>query len=228
MQEIVVACTFRDESECEGCNLNSYLGCRYSKRDFWFFTLNQIPVTVMALFSLVFMGLLAGLWWALIVYVISALVFFGLGLETRILCSHCPYWTNDSKLLNCWAYPNTYKFWRYRPEPMNSIEKFLLVLFFAFFGFFPVAMTSYGIWLIATSPSLINLFSLLGIIGITVGTLLAAIQFFYILRFYFCSKCVNFSCPFNRVSTDKIKAYLQKNTVMKKAYETAGYNRTFS
>jgi len=41
MQEIVVACTFRDESECEGCNLNSYLGCRYSKRDFCFFTLNQ-------------------------------------------------------------------------------------------------------------------------------------------------------------------------------------------
>lgn len=181
----------------------------------------------MAIFSLVFMGLLAGLWWALLVYVIGALVFFGLGLETRILCSHCPYWTSDSKLLNCWAYPNTYKFWRYHPEPMNSIEKFLLILFFAFFVFFPVIMTSYGIWLIASSPSLINKFTLLGIIGITAGTLLAGLQFFYILQFHFCSKCVNFSCPFNRVSAEKIQAYLQKNTAMKKAYETARYKSNF-
>jgi len=223
MQEKMMACTFRDEHECEGCNLNNNLGCRYSKRDFWFFTLSQIPVTVMAVFSLVFMGLLAGLWWALVVYIIGALVFFGLGLETRILCSHCPYWTNDGKLLNCWAYPNTYKFWRYRPGPMNKLEKFLLILFFAFFAFFPVIMTTYGIWLIAAMPTLFNLFTLLGIIGITAGTLLAGMQFLYILQFHFCSRCINFSCPFNRVPVDKIRAYLEKNAVMKKAYATAGY-----
>ena len=182
----------------------------------------------MALVSLVFMGLLAGLWWALIVYVTGTLVFFGLGLETRILCSHCPYWASDSKLLNCWAYPNTYKFWRYRPGPMNNIEKLLLILFFAFLAFFPVVMTAYGIWLIATSPLLNNLFTLLGIIGITTGTLLAGLQFFYVLQFYFCSRCINFSCPFNRVSTDKMKAYLQKNDVMKRAFETAKYKKLFS
>lgn len=177
----------------------------------------------MALFSLVYMGLLAGSWWALIIYVIVALVFFGLGLETRVLCSHCPYWTNDGKLLNCWAYPKTYKLWRYRPEPMNTFEKIILVSFFIFLAFFPVAMTSYGIWLIATLSSPINLFALLGIIGTTTGTLLAGIQFFYVLQFHFCSRCVNFSCPFNRVSAEIIKAYLDRNPVMKKAFEKSGY-----
>lgn len=223
MNDNVIACAFKDEAACGECGLTNALGCRYSKRDFWFFTLNQIPLAIMALFSLVLMGLLAGFWWALIIYVLSALIFFGLGLETRILCSHCPYWTNDGRLLNCWAYPNTFKFWRYRPEPMNRIEKFILVLFFSFFAIFPVVMTSYGVWLVATLSSPIYLFALLGIIGTTIGTLLAGIQFFYVLQFHFCSRCVNFSCPFNRVSTDKIKAYLQKNTVMKKAFETKGY-----
>ena len=177
----------------------------------------------MALFSLVIMGLLAGFWWALVIYVAGALLFFGLGLETRILCSHCPYWTNDGSLLNCWAYPNTYKFWRYRPEPMNKIEKFILVLFFSFFAVFPVIMTSYGIWLVTSSSSSINLFALLGIIGITIGTLLAGIQFFYILQFHFCCRCVNFSCPFNRVSAEKIRAYLDRNSVMNKAFEQRGF-----
>jgi len=218
-----IACTFRDEAQSGECGLNNSLGCRYSKRDFWFFTLNQIPLAIMALFSLVYMGLLAGSWWALIIYVIVALSFFGLGLETRVLCSHCPYWTNDGKLLNCWAYSNTYKLWRYRPEPMNTLEKAILVSLFTFLSIFPVIMTSYGIWLVTASSSSINLFMLLGVIGITAGTLLAGMQFFYILQSHFCCRCVNFSCPLNRVSAEIIKAFLDRNPVMKEAFEKSGY-----
>lgn len=223
MIETDKACMFRDRSECEGCNLDRRLGCRYSRREFWFFTLNQVPLLVMALFSLVFTGFLTDLWWPLLFYVLGAFVFFGLGLETRILCSHCPYWTGEGKQLNCWAYPGAYKFWRYRPGPMNWLEKSLLIIFFAFLALFPVALVLYDIWIVAASPSLNNLFTMLGVTGIAVGTLMAGVQFFLVLLFHFCSRCVNFSCPFNLVPDEQVKAYLEKNPVMKKAFEQKGF-----
>jgi len=217
MDDKPVACTWKSEAECGDCHLKVSLGCRYSKRDFWFFTLNQVPVMTMALFSLVFIGVLAGMWWALILYVAAGIVFFGLGLETRVICSHCPYWTADSKKLNCWAYPNTPKFWRYRPGPMNWLEKATLIFFFCFLGFFPVLMILWGIWLVASASLATGALIIWGLAGTATATLLAVLQFFYILKFYYCSRCVNFACPFNRVSIEIRRAYLDKNPVMKEA-----------
>jgi len=68
-----------------------------------------------------------------------------------------------------------------------------------------------------------GLYALLGMIGVTVATLMAGLQFLYILRYYFCSKCVNFSCPLNRVPKPMVDEYLAKNAVMKEAWERSGY-----
>jgi len=40
---------------------------------------------------------------------------------------------------------------------------------------------------------------------------------------YICPRCVNFSCPFNRIKKDKVDAYLRRNPVMRDAWENKGY-----
>ncbi|MBN1375753.1 MAG: hypothetical protein JXA01_06335 [Dehalococcoidia bacterium] len=224
MEKQDLSCTWRDGDDCADCNLNSRLGCRYSRRDFWSFTLNQVPFFVMALVCLVLTALISGQWWALIIYLVIVLAFFGAGIETRILCCHCPYWANGATRLNCWAYPNTPKFWKYRPGPMNKAEKALLICFFLIILLLPVVTMIYGIWLVivlSIQPQQLILFSA---IAIAAGTTLTGLQFFYIMQHYFCSKCVNFSCPLNRVSGDIVRAYLGKNPVMKDAWQKTADN----
>ena len=216
-------CTWNEESGCIECDLKGKLSCRLNTRDFTFFMLNQVPSLVMALFGLVLIGLLAGAWWPLIVYAVGCIALWGLGIETRILCSHCPYWAEDGKTLHCWALTGSPKVWRYRPEPMNKLEKTVLVFFFSFVVLFPVLAEAYGIWLMAASYAEFGLYALLGMIGVTIATLLAGLQFLYILMYYFCSRCVNFSCPLNRVPKSMVDEYLAKNPVMKEAWERTGY-----
>lgn len=216
-------CTWNDESACIGCGLQGKLGCRLAPRDFWFFVLNQVPSLVIAFFGLVLIGLLTGAWWPVIVYAVVCISLWGLGIETRILCSHCPYWAEDDKTLHCWALTGSPKLWRYRPEPMNRLEKTTLLLFFSFLILFPVAIEAYGIWLMAVNYAGFGLYALLGMIGVTLATLLVGVQFFYILVYYFCSRCVNFSCPLNRVPKFMVDEYLEKNPVMKQAWERSGY-----
>ena len=88
---------------------------------------------------------------------------------------------------------------------------------------FPVLAEAYGIWLMAASYAEFGLYALLGMIGVTIATLLAGLQFLYILMYYFCSRCVNFSCPLNRVPKFRVDGYLAKNSVMKDAWQRSGY-----
>ena len=54
-------------------------------------------------------------------------------------------------------------------------------------------------------------------------TLVALVVFLAIMKIYYCSMCVNFSCPLNSVAKEDIDAYLEKNEVMKKAWLSRGY-----
>jgi hypothetical protein len=49
------------------------------------------------------------------------------------------------------------------------------------------------------------------------------ILFFWALRRYTCSRCVNFSCPLNNVPQEIIDAYLARNRVMREAWEEVGW-----
>jgi len=216
-------CTWNNESVCIDCSLQKQLGCRLNTRDFPFFVLNQIPSLVMSLFGFVLIGLLIGAWWPLIAFVVGCTALWGLGIETRILCSHCPYWAEDSKTLHCWALTGSPKLWRYRPEPMNKLEKATLLIFFSFIVFFPVFVEAYGIWFMAVNYAEFGLYALLGMIGVTTATLIAGLQFLYILIYHFCSRCVNFSCPLNQVPKPTVDKYLEKNPIMRKAWEKNGY-----
>lgn len=216
-------CTWDAEAECDTCGLRWQLGCRFDRREFLFFVLNQIPSLVLACFGLILVGLLARMWWPLVAFVGACVALWGLGIETRVLCSHCPYWAEDSRTLHCWALTGSPKFWRYRPGPMNRVEKGIIVGFFLFLVVFPGLVEGYGIWLLWREYSTYGLYALIGMIGVTVATILAAAQFFLILRYHYCRRCVNFSCPLNRVPKSLVDAYLRRNRVMREAWEASGY-----
>ena len=60
--------------------------------------------------------------------------------------------------------------------------------------------------------------------GITAATLLTLIAFFVVLNTHVCTRCVNFSCPLNRVPKPEVDVYLERNAAMKKAWEKGGYH----
>ena len=106
---------------------------------------------------------------------------------------------------------------------MNKLERATIVSFFSFLIVFPIALEAYGIWFIMVNYAQFRLYALLGMIGITLATILTGLQFFYILIYDFCSKCVNFSCPLNQVPKSMVDKYLEKNPFMKEAWERSGY-----
>ena len=52
---------------------------------------------------------------------------------------------------------------------------------------------------------------------------LGAILFGTILFGWLCLRCVNFSCPFNRVPKNVVDGFLKENPKMRKAWEKKGY-----
>jgi hypothetical protein len=160
----------------------------------------------------------------LIAYLVYIPVILGI-FETRFLCSHCPYYAEDSTTLHCLANHGNPKLWRYHPGPMNGLEKFMMVFLVLTVVFFlaPLAVEVYGITLIAVDYSEYGLISLLGMSGITVTSLVSGISFILVIRTFFCSTCVNFSCPVNTVPKPVIDEYLKKNDVMRKAWEKSGW-----
>ena len=101
---------------------------------------------------------------------------------------------------------------------MKKFERILLIIGFSFFGIVPLAGQIPSIIAIAANLPIeraifITLIVLLGtsVIGIIFG--------FTFLFTQICTKCVNFSCPFNKVPKELIDAYLDKSPVMKNAWE---------
>jgi hypothetical protein len=218
-----ITCTWRDESECVNCSLRWRLGCRQKTSEYLFFLLGEVPSFFIAIVGLIMLGLIIEVWWPLIVLLGTCVVFWVFGLETRVLCSHCPYWAEDSKTLHCWALTGSPKIWRYQPGPMAGWEKATLLGFFLFTSFFPVGMEAFGIAVLAGNRTVAGLYALLGMIGITIATVLTQAQFWMLLMYYFCRKCVNFSCPLNMVPRWMVDEYLKKNPVMRDAWEKSGY-----
>ncbi|MCK4777040.1 MAG: hypothetical protein KAS39_01610, partial [Actinomycetia bacterium] len=134
------------------------------------------------------------------------MLFFFTLWEIRILCSHCPYYAEKGKTIHCIANYGMPKLWKYRPGPVSMAEKIQLFIgFIILFGYpFP--------FMIIGRKYMLAVFSLWGVI-----------LFFWTLQKYTCTKCVNFSCPLNRVEKEVVDQYLRKNPVMRKAWEENGW-----
>ena len=104
------------------------------------------PAILITFGAVIFGSVFTGGWWRIGVLTGYFAIFFIV--ETRILCSHCPYYSKEGIMLHCLANHGFIKFYRYHPEPMNLFEKILLIIGFVLFGTLP---------LLAQIPSIVNL-----------------------------------------------------------------------
>jgi len=187
------------------------------------FIATSIPPYILYILGMVMVGLMTHIWLPLIVYIAILIIFFGF-YEIRILCSHCPYYAGDQKSLKCLGNNGALKLWKFHPQPMNGSERAGLVIGFTLiYAIFPILTNGYGIYYLVTQYAGYNIISLLGMVGVTVGGLIMAAAFFAVMFSFFCPNCLNFSCPLNSVPKEMVDAYLEKNPVMREAWEKSGW-----
>ncbi|MFX1318814.1 MAG: lysostaphin resistance A-like protein [Promethearchaeota archaeon] len=154
----------------------------------------------------VVLGLLvAGLWIFLVIWVVYAIFFLQVW-ENKILCSHCPHYGSEGRTLRCHANYGLYKLWKYNPAPMSRSEQAQIMIGVVIMIGFPFP------FLVWAQQWLFLVFALFG--AIVLGVILFG---------WLCLRCVNFSCPFNRVPKEEVDAFLKEHSEMRKAWEEKGY-----
>jgi len=194
-------CTWDLDADCAHCENQGFLLCRMNYADLIQFILLTFNIFIPAIIGMILGGYAA----YLIGYAVFWVFFFGF-FEIRILCSHCPFYAEKGFILHCPANYGLPKFWKYHPEPMNWLEKVALLMGIAFLFGYPLPFLMLG-----------RQFVLLAITGY------AMVLWFFIMQKNVCSKCVNFSCPLNRVPKKVADGYLRRNEVMREAWEMSGY-----
>ena len=194
-------CTWKDSHVCGGCSLKADLKCKFHKKHLFSFIASFLIFAIPAVLGVV----ISGYGWFILGWIGFMLFFFNFW-ETRILCRHCPFYAEEGNILHCNANYGSYKLWKYNPKPMNRLEKFQLILGFLILGGYLL------VFIILAQQYTLLFISVLGLL-----------VFLTILLTKTCSKCINFSCPFNRVPKNIVDAYLKQNPVMKKAWLENGY-----
>jgi hypothetical protein len=214
-----LTCTWDDEARCYDCEIKDKLDCRWDKNLLMRFYKGGSIAMISGTVGLVIVGLFVS-WIPLIIYAGFWIFFFGF-FEIRVLCSHCPYYSEDGNILHCLANHGTIKLWKYNPRPMNLWEKLGFLGGALFFVVFPVIGEIYGVITILNRSVQEGLTISLGILIIL--SIFGGIYFFRVLVTRICPHCVNFSCPLNQVPKEIVDSYLMRNPIMKEAWEASGY-----
>ena len=178
------------------------------------------PALLITFGSIIVGGVFTRIWWPIGVLIGYFTLFFIV--ETRILCSHCPYYSREGVMLHCLANHGFIKYARYHPEPMNLFERVLLIIGFVLFATIPLAGQVPSIVAVASNlPGGRTIFiTLLILLGFSIVGVIFSFTFLFTR---ICTKCVNFSCPFNKVPKELVDSYLDKNPNMKSAWLEHGY-----
>ncbi|MFX0016030.1 MAG: hypothetical protein ACFE98_15690 [Candidatus Hermodarchaeota archaeon] len=215
-----VSCTWDILEKCENCTICTDLDCRWDRKHLIRFYINGLPFFLPAGIGLILTTFWTGSWVGVIIYASFWVVFFGF-FEIFVLCRHCPYYSEEGRILHCLANHSLLKIWDYNPEPMNRWEKAGLFIGLGLFLGIPFITISWGsITLYITNTELFFVLILSGLSFLTFG---GALVFGRNLVAKICPRCVNFSCPLNRVSKEVVDSYLKRNPVMKQAWENSGY-----
>ncbi len=184
-----IFCSVQKSPDCDSCTNRTNLMCRYDPADTLHFFMIFLPLLVSAVGGVIVTGNGMYLWgW------LAYAIFFFFIWEANVLCSHCPYWSEPSRILHCHANYGVFKFFRYKPQPMSQSEQIQFIVGALILALYPV-----GILVVARQ------FLLAGIATASV------VSFGYLLYRNICVKCVNFSCPLNHVSESYRSAYQKKN-----------------
>jgi hypothetical protein len=213
-------CTWDLDSPCSSCDIKKNLTCKWSVKNLMGSMLLGWPSFIFSIFILYFISNIIGQRWPLYAYYIFVLAFFIY--EIKFTCSHCPYYAKRGKFIKCkggnFKLP---KFFKYNPSPTKAYEKVLMrVQNYTLFIFLPIIISIAGIIIAYSQDSGLFITSMyaLGIANIWSG-----VVYVYVLRRFFCSTCINFSCTFNSVDKAVVDKYLEKNEVMRNAWEKSGY-----
>lgn len=175
--------------------------CRFETKDITNFFMNGLPFFVTAIAGTIY----AGYGWYLLGWLGYSLFFFFVW-EARVLCSHCPMWAEEGRVLHCHANYGVIKIWKYRPGPMSKSEQIQFAVGALLWGSMPL------IFMVLSQAYLLALIGLTTVIGAA-----------YNLKKHTCTRCINFSCPMNSVPKPVVDTYLKRNAVMYAAWKAAGY-----
>jgi hypothetical protein len=194
-------CIWKNITICDDCQICGTLICHFHSK----YLLSFLGFFILFVIT-VFIGIiLGGYGWFLLGWVCFWLIFFEFW-EIRILCTHCPFYAEEGKIIHCIANYGSIKLWKYHPEPMKYSEKVQLIIGFIILIGYPL------IFLILGRQFIILIFSIVEVIF-----------FFSFLITRRCDRCLNFSCPLNRVKKVVVDTFLKKNLVIKRAWEDSGY-----
>jgi uncharacterized membrane protein len=197
-------CIWNEKSQCENCELQGKLHCHpYFQHSLYFilaYLAGFIPAILgilLAQISLLISLSIIGGW------VIFTFFFFSVW-ESKVLCSHCPHYSNRSqKILHCGINSGMYKITSYNPNPMTSGEKvqFLVgaAILLGYFLPFLFILDQY-------------IYFILTILGIILWVI--------VIQLKHCKECINFSCPLNRTPDELKQEFLRKNPMINDAFNS--------
>ena len=195
-------CTCLPSDICKDCHIKGSLMCRFESKDMLHFFMLVFPYAAAVISG----ALHAGYGVYLLFWLAYSLSFFFIW-EAYILCRHCPFWAEPGHVLHCHANYGVYKIWEFHPGPMSKSERIQFT-------------TGALIWIAFPFPLLLAGQEYL----IAFIAFCAAISAVFMLRNTVCDRCVNFSCPLNKVPKPLVDAYLKQNPQMRTAWEITGYH----
>ena len=212
-------CIADPNSDCDSCELNGQLICRFEKSFVCKFVITNTFYRIIAILNLIFAGIILNQMWIVYTYFVIVLLIFFI-IEPRLLCTHCPYYEKEGKFLKCWALRGMPKLWKYRPQPITKVEKSSMLVIGMYIDLFPYVGIIWGIigFFLQTPEERVA--------SIFVICLIIVAIIFTILVYYFgmqligenCKKCPNFSCAMNKTPDSLKDKFLDKNPKMKKAW----------
>ena len=209
-------CTWRSADNCLGCQLKHRLNCRWSGRlllgAFGVF-FGGFAASAVGLYAA---GIALGTQLPLILFVVALVLFFNVA-ETWLLCRHCPFYAREGGALRCPVNHGCLKLWRFSPRPMNRTERRVMRAAFTLFFTVPTLLMGYGYTRLPAEPFPRQLY-----LGLLLASLFATASSYVTLRVFLCRRCVNFSCPLNLVPEDAVQLYLDRNPVLREAWDAAG------
>jgi len=217
-----LTCIVTDGKDCEKCELDKVLQCKFTKREIIRFIIVNTchRVSVLALFF--FIGFMLNTWWMMWAYgLFVALTFFVI--EPLLICSHCPFYAQEGKFLQCgglWGIP---KFWKYHSEPIKKWSKTIMLVVGGIFEVIPFLGIVGGVILFLNDPQPYMIYG----IGLIFASFIVIGLGYYTLKTLLgdrCKRCPNFSCPLNKVPADYVHLFLMKNIPMREAWKEAGWH----
>ena len=217
-----ISCTWKSNDQCKSCKNSGVLKCRWNSGDLFAFCIIALTAIAGGLTGVIVIWLRQVIWWPTAAFILSFPVLLGV-LETRVLCSHCPYYSEEGRVLHCLANHGLLKLWKYNPGPMNKTERIILISIFVIFALIITVPLDYNIiYYVLNKPQYGSLMIFITA-ALDVITFMALLSLLTFLIRNVCTKCINFSCPLNRVNKENVDAYLEKNPIMRKAWEETGY-----